>query len=109
LFLLGEEDGHGHGLEDYGVAGVSAGHGIISANVRHLVEGCLFLGWEGVAEALPSSDFIFKCQSVGGYSFAHPLCLRIPDVGDAGVDEVLFGYGFVDEVLNGSVQVAIVV
>jgi hypothetical protein len=90
LFLLGEEDGHSHGFKDYGVAGVSAGHSVVPANVHQLVEGCLLLRLEGAAEALPSFNLVFKCQPVGGHGFAHSLSLRVSDVGDVGVDEVLF-------------------
>jgi hypothetical protein len=109
VFLLGDEDGHGHGFEDYGVAGVSAGHGVVPAHVHQLVEGCLLRGWQGIAEALPGFDLVFQCQPVGGYGFAQRLSLCVSDVGDVGVDEVLFGYGFVDEVLDGRVQVAAIV
>jgi hypothetical protein len=46
--------------KNYGVAGVSAGHGVVSAHVHKLVEGCFFfLVLEGVAEALPRFDLVF--------------------------------------------------
>jgi hypothetical protein len=40
---------------------------------------------------------------------AQLLSLCASDVGDVGVDEVLFGEGFVEQVLDCSVQVAVVV
>ena len=92
------------------VAGVRACHGVVPAHVHQLVEGFpVFSADEGSSEASPTSDFKFQSLPIRGNSFAHTLSLHASDVDDMRVYKVLFCEGFVEQVLDGSVQVASVV
>jgi hypothetical protein len=54
-------------------------------------------------------DLEFKSHPVRGNGLAHPLNLRGSNVCNVGVDEILFGEGFMEQVLDCCVQVALVV
>ena len=93
------------------VTGIAACHGIVPAHIHQLLKSFpVFFAGKRFSETFPPFKLKLQSQTIRKNSFTHVRSLlSVSDVCYVGEYEVLFLEGFVDEVLDGSVQVSIVV
>jgi hypothetical protein len=97
LLLVTQQNRHDHWLKDYWVTSVSSSHCVGAANIHKLIKSLLFLiTLQRLPKALSVVNLKFQCHTIRRNGFAHELCPSVSNVGDVGLDEVLFCEGFVE-------------